>query len=553
MATEIQQATRSDQKTLGIVSKDEDLAEVTQTAAARIERLGRARPEIFRSIWAEIGSVFSICMSQLLTEYFVTGFSVIIPTLVAKLDIPAAAVTWPTSAFSLVIASFLLPLGRLADMYGGMPLYIAGLAWLSLWGLIAGFSHNQGMLDVCRALQGLGPAAFLPASLMLLGRIYRPGPRKNLVFSLYGAAAPLGFYAGIFISGLTGQYLYWGWYFYIGAILTFITTVVAYLTVPSDVKVRRSPNVQMDYLGAVLIVAGLILFVFAITDASHAPQGWKTPYIYLLLVTGSLTLLAAVYVEGQVAKCPLLPFDVFSVKYLKPLAIALFFSYGVFGVSILYYVLYMQHIMGATPLQVVAWWTPCALGGIILSVIGGHVIHLVNGTILLLISGAAWLLSAVLFAVAPEGANYWAYVFPAMIGATVGIDVTFNVTNVFITTSLPSNRQGLAGALISGIMQLSIAFFLGFADVVYTKTPNLGQKKSYQAVFWYEVACAGVALMIMALFVRIDKAHSDLTADEKELARMVESEQSEQANESETLSSSNGHGFTTIGWKGIEV
>jgi len=79
-------------------------------------------------------------------------------------------------------------------MYGGFPVYVAGLAWLTIWSLVAGFSTNQVMLNFCRALQGLGPAAFLPSSVMILGSIYRPGPRKNLIFSIYGACAPLGMY-----------------------------------------------------------------------------------------------------------------------------------------------------------------------------------------------------------------------------------------------------------------------------------------------------------------------------------------------------------------------
>jgi MFS family permease len=78
-------------------------------------------------------------------------------------------------------------------MYGGYPVYVAGMAWLVVWSLIAGFSTNQAMLNFCRALQGLGPAAFLPSSVMILGSIYRPGPRKNLVFSMYGGCAPAGF------------------------------------------------------------------------------------------------------------------------------------------------------------------------------------------------------------------------------------------------------------------------------------------------------------------------------------------------------------------------
>ena len=115
-----------------------------------------------------------------------SGFTVILPTLTKDLDIPAASSTWPASAFSLTVASFLLIFGRLADMYGGYPVYVAGMVWLTVWSLIAGFSTNELMLNFCRALQGLGPAAFLPSSVMILGSTYRPGPRKNLVFSIYG-------------------------------------------------------------------------------------------------------------------------------------------------------------------------------------------------------------------------------------------------------------------------------------------------------------------------------------------------------------------------------
>lgn len=115
-----------------------------------------------------------------LQEYFVAGFNVLLPTLTTQLKIPAASTTWPASAFPLTVGSFLLIFGRLADMYGGYIVFILGLGWLSVWSLIAGFSQNQLMLNFCRAGQGLGPAAFLPSGLMLLGSIYRPGPRKNL-------------------------------------------------------------------------------------------------------------------------------------------------------------------------------------------------------------------------------------------------------------------------------------------------------------------------------------------------------------------------------------
>lgn len=119
---------------------------------------------------------------------------------------------------------------------------------------------------------------------------------------------------------------------------------------------RKGMGVKMDWPGAVLIPAGLIAIVFAITDSSHAPEGWATPYIYVLLVTGVLLLGGAVYVEGWVANQPLLPFDLFKVKSMTPLMIALLFSYGSLGIFLLYGTFYMTDIMGGTPLQLVAWF-----------------------------------------------------------------------------------------------------------------------------------------------------------------------------------------------------
>lgn len=104
-----------------------------------------------------------------------------------------------------------------------------------------------------------------------------------------------------------------------------------------------------------------------------------------------------------------------------------------------------------------------------------------------------------------------------MVCATVGIDITFNVANIFITTSLPRKQQGLAGAVIMLLLHLGIAVCLGFADIVNTYTvARLGARKSYHAVFWFEVACAATALIILVLFVKIKKAESAMTVEERE-------------------------------------
>ena len=224
-------------------------------------------------------------------------------------------------------------------MYGGYVLYLAGAGWLTVSSILAGFSQTWLMLIICRALQGFALAAFLPSGIMILGSTYRPGPRKNLIFSVYGACAALGFFAGIFFSGLCSQFLSWRWYFFIGAILSAVTFISSYFSVPSDFAERKKANVKMDWVGCCLSVPGAVLFVFAIAESSYAPQGWKTPYIPVCFCLGVIFLGLMVYMEGWVVENPLLPGDLFAVKYLTPLVIALLLLYGSLGIYFLYAVL----------------------------------------------------------------------------------------------------------------------------------------------------------------------------------------------------------------------
>jgi MFS family permease len=487
-----------------------------ESLEARIERLGRERPSTFKTIWSEIAFVFSITMSQLLTEYFVSGFPVILPTLIRDLDIPQASSVWPATAFSLVIASTLLVFGRLGDMWGGYPVFLWGLGWLLTWSVIAGFSINTLMLDFCRALQGLGASAFLPTGVMLMGSLYRPGPRKNLVFALYGTSAVVGFFVGIFVAGIVGQFLRWGFYFWIGAILSAITLGTSIFSIPNYRKERVQNNIKMDWFGAATIVSGLVLVVFAITESAHAEKGWRTPYIPTLFVVGCLSLFLAVYIEGWVAELPLLPADIFAVPAMTPLILALFMLYGTWGIFSVYGTLYFQNIMGATPLQVVAWYVPLGVAGLILSTIEGFVLHLVPGRILLFISGLGAVGSQLLLALVPEGGSYWAWIFPATILSTIGIDLSTILMTVFITTHFPSSSQGLAGGVINSVLQLGVALCLGLTDIIQSSTvEEAGLRRSYKNTFWFGVAVGSLSLLLITIWGKIPKAKSDLTADEK--------------------------------------
>ena len=305
-----------------------------------LDRLGRQRPAVFASTLREVLFCTSLLISMLMAEFFISGFNIVLPDVSLALSIPHGYRTWPASVFSLVTGAFLLPFGRLADLHGAYPVFTGGLVWFGVWCLVSGFSTGYEMLIVARALAGLGPAAFLPTSIMLIGKTYRPGPRKNLVFGLYSAFAPIGFFIGIIVGGATTELLSWRWYFWVGSAVLAVACVTSFLTVPNDAAEARrhaaAAGVRMDYWGLVTIVPALVLVTFAITDGANAPDGWRTPYILVTFVLGVLLLAAAVYVEGWVAAQPLLPFDLFRPRYMVRLTVSLFFAYGVFGVFLFY-------------------------------------------------------------------------------------------------------------------------------------------------------------------------------------------------------------------------
>lgn len=508
--------------------------------AADIERLGRERPSCFATWYAEIAFVVTVVSSMMMSEYYISGFNIILPPVAKDLHMPDSARTWPAAAINLTTAALLLIFSRLCDMHGGRAVFLGGHAWMAVWSLVGGFSQNGTMLIVCRAMQGIGAAAFVPAGLAILGQTYRPGPRKNLVFAVWGALACVGFYVGIFMGAVTAQFLTWRWYFWIASIFVVCIIVSGFFSIPRDLH-DIDPSIKMDWLGAVTIVPGLALVVFAFTDGGQAPQGWKTPYIYVTLVLGLLFLAGAVYTQGWVSAQPLLPADLFRPKYMKRLCVVLFCSYGTFGLFLFYISFYMETVLHTSPILTAAWFTPLAVGGMVLAVCGGFVMHLVPNRILMVISTVGFTISVLLPPLIPDQTGpgamstsklYWAYIFPAMLCGTIGVDIMFNVTNVFITTAMPHRLQNAASGLINSLLYFGMAFWLGIAELAVSASiqsqgaDKLGLRAQYQIGFWLGVGLTGLSVLL-TLTIKMGSASAAMTADEKAALDQSEGETQE--------------------------
>lgn len=412
-------------------------------------------------------------------------------------------------------------------MYGGYPLFMSSMVFLSISSVIAGLTTSQILLDICRAMQGLSLAASTPASYALIGTIYAPGPRRNLILGICCGSAPLGFFAGICTSAALPSYA-WSWYFWIAAGLAILAASLAYLCVPADHSNNsRSTPLSMDWLGAATITSSLILLAYALSASAATPTSWRSPNILVPFILGIVLLASSIYIEARLSASPLLPAKFFAPKSVTPFCACALFLHAAFGIWLFTSTAFLAttyHISGVT---LALYYLPLALGGITISIVGGAILHRVPITLALLLSSLFWITANLLLAFADPEKGYWAFVFPAMIAATLGVDGVFTVSCVFLSSVQKVELQGLAGAMGSLLVNGGIVVGLGGVQVlmgVMSRKFEVGagqaegtdgvltteqQRIVWRAAFLFAAACAGVGMVLVALFVRIERGVVD--------------------------------------------
>ena len=222
--------------------------------------------------------------------------------------------SWLPAGYSLTVGTFILPAGRWGDLVGHKRLFVVGYFWFAVWSLIAGFSvyaRSLVFFAFCRAMQGIGAALLLPNGIAVLGRTYPPGPRKNMVLSLFGATAPGGFVLGAVFTGIFTQLVWWPWaYWVMGMVLALVGIAVIFVVPHMPVVGGRPSFAELDAIGTLVGIAGLILFNFAWNQGPAA--GWDEVYVYVLLIVGVALLLAFFWFEWAWAEYPLVPMSSFT-------------------------------------------------------------------------------------------------------------------------------------------------------------------------------------------------------------------------------------------------
>lgn len=335
--------------------------------------------------------------------------------------------SWIPAAYSLTVGTFILIAGRLGDLYGHKKLVIIGYSWYALWSLLAGFSVYSNIIffDCCRAFQGIGPALLLPNSIAILGRAYKPGLKKSIIFSLYGATAPSGFVVGAVFSSLLTQRLWWPWAYWIAAIALVVLAVLGAFVIPYTpppiLDDSESAFTRIDIWGSITGVLGLVLINFAWNQAPVV--GWQTSYTYILLIVGVIFMGIFGYVESRVAKFPLIPPEIMNGDSGFLLGcVAL--GWAGFGVWVFYFWQFMESLRNLTPLLATAQFSPVVASGFCAAIATGLLLGRLAGSTIMLMALLAFITGLILVATAPINQSYWGQTFVSLIIMPWGMYVT---------------------------------------------------------------------------------------------------------------------------------
>src|SRR5688572_20567226 len=227
-----------------------------------------------------------IALAQFMVIMDTSIIGVALPEIQSDLGFSPEDLSWVFNAYVVAFGGLLLLGGRLSDLFGAKRLFMTGWAVLAAGSLAAGLADSTEVEIAARAAQGVGAAFIAPSALTLLMMLFGSNPKELMkAFAIYGAAAPAGGTAGVFLGGVITEWISWPWVFYINIPIALLVLAVTPGLMPS-VPARRG---SIDFGGAVTATAGLALTVFGVVRAPE--EGWGSAAT-LLPIGGGLLLLA---------------------------------------------------------------------------------------------------------------------------------------------------------------------------------------------------------------------------------------------------------------------
>lgn len=419
---------------------------------------------------------------------------VALPDMQADLGFAPTELSWVFNAYVIAFGGLLLLGGKLADQFGGRRVFSSGFAVLASASLLAGLADTKELEIAARALQGAGAALIAPAGLALLMALFGNRPQElTKALAVYGAAAPAGGTAGVFLGGALTEWFDWPWVFYVNIPVGLVVLLASPRLLPQTP--RRAG--RLDIAGALTVTGALSAVVFGVVRAPEA--GWGSLQAAGSIAAGIAVL--GVFVALQRAQRePLLPLSIFRTPNLA-ISNVIMALLGAAWVPMWYFLnLYLQQVLGYGPLKAGSALLPMTGLMMILMVAVTERLVARSGIGPVLRAGMAALtvaLGAFAF-VRPDGV-FVVDVLGASLIAALGMSLAYIPAMVGAMSSARPEEAGIASGIVNTTYQVGSALGLGIMTAIATSNgaDDLGNldrlADGFSAAFIGAAAVAAVA------------------------------------------------------------
>jgi EmrB/QacA subfamily drug resistance transporter len=375
--------------------------------------------------------------------------NVAIPTIQRSLHLSVSGLEWIVSSYLLVLAGLLLAGGRMADLYGRRRVFLIGLVIFTLSSLTAGLAGSGDVLIAARAVQGLGAALVMPATLAIISHTFTNPRERTAAIAIWSAIGALGLALGPVIGGVISQHIHWGWIFLINVPIG----VVAFaISIPFIAESRsESPDRRLDIPGLITSAVALTSLTYALIEGHD--RGWTSGQIIGAFALSAAAAAVFLAIESRVRQ-PMIRLEVFRARQFSGgTTMSMIWAFGVLGIYF-FTSLYLQGILGFSPTKAGLAFVPMAVFAMlastiaprVASVIGGH--RAVSAGVLLMTVGL------LLFARLGAGASF-AALMPGFVVFGAGIGLMNVPLTSTVLDGLPSEHAGIASALMNNSREMA--------------------------------------------------------------------------------------------------
>ncbi|HET7857258.1 MAG TPA: MFS transporter [Gaiellaceae bacterium] len=403
-----------------------------------------------------------VCVAFFMVILDVAIVNVALPSIQRELELSRDTLQWIVTAYSLAFGGFLLLGGRAADLLGRRRVFMFGMALFTIGSLSCGLSDSGAALIVFRAMQGLGGAIVSPATLSIISAAFQHDTaERNKAFGIWGAVAGSGAAAGVLLGGVIVEYLGWSWIFFVNVPVG----IAIFALTPSLISESRSAEAdrRVDALGAVLVTSGLVLFVYAMSEAPDA--GWSSAQT-IGLTAVAVVLVAAFFWWEARTQAPLVPLGLFRIRpVFVANTVGALLGATLFGGFFLL-TLYMQGVLGYSPLE--AGFAFLATAG--MTIPGAAVAQAVAtraGVKPVMVLGTTLLAFAYIwYTQLPFDGTYWTNLFVPFFLSGFGLACIFIPMSLAALSGVPDRIAGVASGLLNTSQQLGGAVGVALISTV---------------------------------------------------------------------------------------